>query len=119
MSTSINRRTFLRTTTAATTFVALKGFPSILRAAGANDRLVVGVMGLGRGMAHIQGFLEVPNVEIAYVCDVDERRTAGGVKAVEKKQTARAAKGVRDFRRILEDKSVDILSIAAPNFWHA
>ena len=117
MTTLINRRKFIHSAT-ATSFAAL-GFPSILRAVGANDRLVVGVMGLGRGMAHIEGWLSVPNVEIAYVCDVDERRVAGGIKAVEKKQTSRGVSGVRDFRRILDDKSVDVLSVAAPNFWHS
>jgi predicted dehydrogenase len=120
MNTSMDRRSFLRTTTtAAASFAAVSGFPSILRAAGANDRLAVGVMGLGRGMAHIAGFLAVPNVEIAYVCDVDERRVAEAVKAVQKKQPQREVRGVRDFRRILDEKSVDILSIATPNFWHA
>ncbi len=120
MNTPLSRRDFLRRSAVASASVAaLTSFPSILRAAGANDRLVVGVMGLGRGMAHIEGFLSVPNVEIGYVCDVDERRIAEGIKAVEKRQTSRAVRGVRDFRRILEDRSVDILSIAAPNFWHA
>lgn len=119
MQASLTRRQFLHSSAVAATAVATVGFPSILRAAGANDRLVVGVMGLGRGLAHIEGFLAVPNVEIAYVCDVDEQRVATGIKAVEKKQTGRKVKGVRDFRRILDDPAVDILSIAAPNFWHA
>jgi len=61
----------------------------------------------------------VPNVEIAYVCDVDERRVAEGLRRTEAKQTGASVKGVRDFRRILDDPSVDVLSIAAPNFWHA
>ena len=58
------------------------------------------------------------NVEVAYVCDVDTKRVARGKAEVAKKQ-ATPVKGVTDFRRILEDSSVDALTIAAPNFWHA
>ena len=76
-------------------------------------------MGLnGRGMAHIQGFLAVPNVEIAFVCDVDKRALEKAASQVAKKQ-GKAPKAVHDFRRILDDKEVDVLSIAAPNHWHA
>lgn len=119
MSRSFSRRKFFRASTAATALSLLGGSPALLRAAGANDRLVVAVMGLGRGLAHIESFLSVPNVEIACVCDVDERRVASGIQAVGRRQQGRAAKGVRDFRRILDDPAVDALSIAAPNFWHA
>src|SRR6185503_18472637 len=49
---------------------------------------------------------------------VDERRVAKGVEAVKKRQQSEV-RGVKDVRKILEDKNVDALSIAAPNFWHA
>ena len=75
-------------------------------------------MGLKRGMAHVRGFQAVPDVEIAYVCDVDQTRMAEGINVANAGQAANA-KGVTDFREILDDPSVDILSIAAPNFWHA
>ena len=52
---------------------------------------------------------------VSYVCDGDESRLSRGAKAMTKGR----AKGVSDFRRILEDKQVDAVSIAAPNFWHA
>ena len=75
-------------------------------------------MGLKRGMAHVRGFQAVPDVEIAYVCDIDQNRMAEGVNLANAGQ-ATNAKGVTDFRKILDDPLVDILSIAAPNFWHA
>ena len=81
-------------------------------------KLRVGVMGLKRGLAHIRGFQAVPNVEIAYVCDVDKERAAAGGKLAAEGQE-KPAKVVGDFRRILDDDSVDILSIATPNFWQA
>jgi len=75
-------------------------------------------MGLGRGRAHLTGFRGVPNVEIGYVCDVDRDRLGAGLKQVAERQQ-RPPQAVTDFRRILDDSGVDVLSIAAPNFWHA
>jgi predicted dehydrogenase len=116
---AINRRDFLKQTSILGTGIAVLGGATPLRAAGANDKLLVGVMGCnGRGMAHINGFLSIPNVEIAYVCDVDNRAIAKGIAAVAKKQD-RTPQGVSDFRRVLDDKNVDILTIATPNHWQA
>lgn len=111
---NLTRRRILQTGIAA----ALS--PNIIRAEDANPsgRLRVGVMGLSRGLAHIQSFTKVPNVEIAYVCDVDSERLAAGAALVEK-LSGKKPKAVADFRRILEDKEIDALSIATPNFWHA
>jgi len=75
-------------------------------------------MGLKRGLAHVQSFQNAANVEIAYVCDVDQNRAAEGAALASQGQS-KSPKIVGDFRRILEDSSVDILSIAAPNFWQA
>jgi predicted dehydrogenase len=100
--------------------IASACFPNIIRAEDANPsgRLRVAVMGLSRGLAHIQSFSKVPNVEIAYVCDVDAERLGKGAELVEK-LTGNRPQAVTDFRRILDDKNVDALSIATPNFWHA
>ena len=73
------------------------------------------MIGLSRGVAHVRRFAETSGVDVTYVCDVDEKRIARGTKALK----AGNAKGVTDFRKILEDSEVDVLSIAAPNFWHA
>lgn len=111
----MNRREFIATGLAAA------GSTLILRGAERpSEKLVVGVMGTnGRGMGHISSFLSLPNVEVAYVCDVDQRAVDKAVAAVERRGQARKPIGVVDFRRILDDPDVDILSIAAPNHWHA
>lgn len=113
-----SRRSFLGTTLAAATATATG--PNLLlgQAKGANSRFRVGVMGLGRGRAHIKAYLDVPNAEVAYVCDVDSNRLVTGASTLEGKQE-RMPEKVTDFRRILDDKEVDAISIAAPNFWHA
>lgn len=119
MNSPLNRRRFLRRTTFASAALAVAG-PLVLRGAESpHRRLRVAVMGVnGRGLAHIEGFLAQPDVEIAYVCDVDSRTLSKAIAAVAKKQTT-APKGVADFRTALEDPTVDVLSIAAPNHWHA
>ena len=108
-----NRRKFIKGSAVAG---ALSLAPGSIRAANkASNFMRVGVIGLSRGVAHVRRFAETSGVEVAYVCDVDEKRIARGTKALK----AGDAKGVVDFRRILEDDEVDVLSIAAPNFWHA
>ena len=83
-----------------------------------SGRLRVGVMGLSRGLAHIEAWLKVPNVEIAVVCDVDRRRLDEGLRAVEKAgQKVKPETGL-DFRKFLEGDKIDVLSVAACNFWH-
>ena len=83
-----------------------------------SKRVRVGVMGLKRGMAHVNSYLKIPGVEIAYLCDVDQRRLESAAQHVAKEQETKPQK-VTDFRKILDDSSIDALSIAAPNFWHA
>jgi predicted dehydrogenase len=76
--------------------------------------------GDGRGAELAVGFSSLEGVEVAYVCDVDERNVANAIKSVSTKgKQTRTPKGVRDFRRILEDKEVDALVIAAPAHWNA
>ncbi|QDU94460.1 Gfo/Idh/MocA family protein [Lignipirellula cremea] len=85
----------------------------------ANETIVVGVMGVnGRGRSLARGFSQQPNCEVAYIADVDERAIAGGQAAVDGFQK-RKPEGVADFRKILDDQSVDVLVVAAPNHWHA
>lgn len=116
---TINRRRFLGQGAAAV--AGLAAAPAFLHAAGADKKLVVGVMGLSRGMGHVTACLGLPDVELAYVCDVDERRVAQALATIEKhaKKPAQMPRGVKDFRAILDDKRVDALTIAAPNHWHA
>lgn len=118
MSTQQSRREFVQRTTVFS--FGLAAAPLLARAQTSKspgEKLVVGVMGLSRGLDHARALQQIENVEIAYLCDIDDERVARGQKtfATAEKQP----KGVKDFRRILDDKNVDALFIAAPNFWHA
>jgi predicted dehydrogenase len=119
MNDAVNRRQFLKQTSATTASLAALGSFNILRAGESpNKKLAVAVMGCNaRGMVHIENWLGVPNAEISYICDVDSRALAKGVEAVAKRQQ-RKPKGEKDIRRVLEDKDVDVISIATPNHWH-
>jgi predicted dehydrogenase len=76
-------------------------------------------MGLnGRGSQLAASFANQAGVEIAYVCDCDERVIQKG-SAAAKSQGGRAPQGIKDFRRALDDAAVDALVCAAPNHWHA
>ncbi|HVS14792.1 MAG TPA: Gfo/Idh/MocA family oxidoreductase [Thermoanaerobaculia bacterium] len=96
------------------------GAPAIGSAQGpASDRVRVAVMGIrsrGRGLARELARLE--NVEVATLCDVDERYYGECVKAVEGAGGATPARE-NDVRRVLEDPDLDALVIAAPDHWHA
>jgi predicted dehydrogenase len=112
--TDIDRRDFVKQTTAA-------GLGALLlrtgRSSSPNETVRVAVIGVnGRGTVHAQNFARLPNSEVAYICDVDANVIRKGLDAAKQ---ARAPKVERDFRRILDDTSVDAISIAAPDHWHA
>jgi predicted dehydrogenase len=116
-----NRRGFLKNSArTAAGLAALKGISFITQADkvfGANDRVRVGICGLnGRGNAHIKGYARLSNVEIAALCDIDE--SVLNKRSAELKDKGIQPKTYVDVRKLLEDKSVDAISIATPNHWH-
>ena len=112
-----DRRQFIAITAATGAVLAL---PRRVRAAGANDKIVAAIMGANSRGSDLAGlWTKEPNVEIAYVCDPDERAVAKGIAAVTDGGQAQAPQGVKDFRRALDDASVDVLICAAPDHWHA
>ena len=106
-----NRRTFLKAT--STTTAALVAAPAI-QAQSANEQVIVATIGCGgQGTHHVRSLMGLKDAKLAYVCDVDQQRLA---KASE---LASGAKAVSDFRRILDDKNIDAVTIATPDHWHA
>ena len=113
---TINRRQFVKQSVgAAAAWTAL----SQSRVAGANEKIVVGVMGIGGRSTSLAGmFAARPNVEIAYLYDTGFAALPYARKVVEPAQ-GRPVEFVQDFRRMLKDRAVDAIINATPDHWHA
>jgi predicted dehydrogenase len=108
----MNRRSFLMTPGL---------FPAAGAAswAGANDRARLGIVGVrGRGNDHIKFLSQIASAQVAAVCDVDqtnvERAQASVIKLGQPKPS-----GFADMRRMFDDKSIDAVTVANTNHWHA
>ncbi|HBO43358.1 MAG TPA: gfo/Idh/MocA family oxidoreductase, partial [Planctomycetaceae bacterium] len=123
-----SRRQFLQDTLiAAAAAAAATAGPAVLSHAaqadiaesGPNDKLGIAMIGVhGQGNNHIKEYLKRRDVEIVCVCDVDEKVGQQRVEEIAKRQK-RKPRFVKDIREVCDDQSVDFVSIATPNFWHA
>ena len=113
-----SRRTFLKQTAALGATVAL---PYLVPATafGANDAINVAVAGInGRGQSHIDAYAAMKDCRVTYLVDPDSRLFARKAAAVEKK-TGHKPVCVQDLRKALQDKELDVVSIASCNHWHS
>ncbi|HZY82133.1 MAG TPA: Gfo/Idh/MocA family oxidoreductase [Cyclobacteriaceae bacterium] len=114
----MKRRTFLYNTTMATG--AVFAAPNVFGFKGSpGEKVVVGVMGTnGRGEYLATLYSSLDDVEVGFICDVDDtvlQRTINKIKGL----TGKAPKGYKDVRKMLEEKDLDALVVAAPDHWHA
>ena len=111
--TGIDRRTFLGT--AGVLAVA----SSRAWAYAPSERVRVAVIGVrGRGTELAREFARTQGAEVVALCDVDDATFAKPLKEVEK-ITGKAPRTEKDFRRLLDDKSIDAIAVATPDHWHA
>jgi predicted dehydrogenase len=104
------RRTFL-----SSAGVAALSAATYSRVRGANDRVGIGVIGYGLiAKTHVATFRKLEDAEIVAVSDCHKGRVAEGVEAAGGKATAYA-----NFRKLLDDNSVQAVIIATPDHWHA
>ena len=109
-----NRRTFLQQLAGGAAWIAVSGIAVSRRVRGANDRIRIGLIGAGsRGKEILRAARRCPNVEAVAVADVYARRLD------EAQAIAPEIKTHRDFRRLLDDKSIDAVLIATPQHQHA
>ena len=112
----INRRDFLKVTTAA---AAVGASVFSINASGANERIIVGEMGCGgRGSWLAETFAKRNDVELRYCADPDLRRAEGLARSIER-ITGTRPKVTQDFRHILDDPEVNAMGNATPDHWHA
>jgi predicted dehydrogenase len=108
---SFTRRQFVGAASAVT-FATARGYSQIQ---GAGERIRMGVIGCG-GMAteHMKALVktrETDNLEIVSVCDIFDKRAEAAAKLT-------GGRAVKDYRRLLDDKSIDCVLIATPEHWH-
>ena len=115
MNQTTGRRRFLQLASTAPFLAA----PALAAAKGPSETVVLGILGMGgRGNEHLKFLAGIPGVEVAYVCDVDERR-AGKAADDGGRDGKKTPKAVGDLRRVLDDKAVDAVIVATCNHWHA
>jgi predicted dehydrogenase len=115
----LTRRSFLKNTLATAATVTVAGTKSSGKVLGANDSIRVAVAGInGRGSAHVDAFGKMKGVEIVYLVDPD-RRTYKKRQEQLSKLGRPEAKTATDIRKVLEDKELNVVSIATPNHWHS
>lgn len=118
----VSRRDFVRQTAVAASATLLAGpFIRGARAGepGPNEQVRVGLIGAGgMGCGDLDCFFRNPEVECAVVCDVDDAHLAQGL-AVCAKRERKKPDTVKDFRRVLDRKDVDVVLVATPDHWHA
>jgi len=86
---------------------------------GANNRLLVGVMGVNsRGGALSRSFSRAKDCEVIHISDVDTRAAEKCIANIAQ-ITNKRPKATPDFRKALEDKQLDAIVVAAPDHWHA
>jgi len=119
---AINRREFLGSSAVNAAGMAVGMVGVGLASAGTappSERVRLGIIGVrSQGFELAKTFAALRDAEVAAVCDVDERLLPAAVSAVEESQQRPPSKHV-DFRRLLDDPSLDAVVIAAPDHWHA
>ncbi len=117
---NLTRRTFVKKSSAATAGIIMSGpFLRNSRAASANETVNVAVTGIrSRGKTHYRTLAKIPNVKIVAICDIDQRLIPEAVSEIEK-LTGHKPAVETDFRKMMENKDIDAVTIATPNHWHA
>ncbi len=110
----MKRREFIKQTLQETVVVSTTAL-SAKRILGANDRVIIGLIGCGgRGMDVARLMRAVPGAEYGAVCDVYEPNANAA-----KEWAGPPSRIYKDFRKLLEQKDVDAVHIATPDHWHA
>ncbi len=119
-----SRRRFIQQTALATAGLSLPGYlsanPFLRNLAGvsANDKINVGLIGCkGMGWSNMQAHLKMPEVNCIALADIDQRvldeRTAN-VKEIRGNTPTQ----YKDYRKMLENKDIDVVIIGTPDHWH-
>lgn len=117
--TTLNRRGFLEQSAAGTISTLALGTAAFGQAVAPSERLRVGCIGVGgRAGSLLKMFSAQKDVELRMICDVDTNRLPAAIETV-KTINGREPEAVADFRRIIDNKDLDIVVVGTPDHWHA
>jgi predicted dehydrogenase len=118
-----SRRKFIRTSSAAIAGAGIFGpfasesFAGIKATVAQNDKINVGLIGTkGMGWSDLKSFMKSPEVNIVALCDVDETVMSGRVAELATSNIK--VKTYGDYRKLLENKDIDVVIIGTPDHWH-
>ena len=117
----VNRRKFIKTTTAAGVGLSLMGFPKLV--SGKDDRKVrMALIGVGlRGRNHLHLLLQRPDTEVVAICDIDPEALAKArdmIKNAGKKAAKEFTGSETAYKKMLEEDNIDGVVISTPWLWH-
>src|SRR5437016_3608153 len=110
---TVSRRSFLQATATVGAASAL-ALPASAQVQGANERINIGLIGTGGRCRHLMGALaKVPGTRMAALCDVYEPHVEQARRLADPQATV-----YRDYHRLLDNKDLQAVLIAAPDHWH-
>ena len=117
------RRYFLKSSSLAaaglglTSVVSLEALAKSKRLVSANDKIRIGAIGInGMGWADVTSLMKIPETQVVALCDVDEN-----VLNYRKYELAKSGTQVKiygDYRKMLENKDIDVVVVGTPDHWH-
>jgi predicted dehydrogenase len=125
MGRSISRRQFLATSSVAGVALGMGSIGPAIRnratgAESANAEIRAACIGLrGKGNHHMNGLESVDGVKVVALCDVDSSVLGSRAEQMEKRAGDRKIKQFSDYRKLLQDPNIDLVSIATPNHTHS
>ncbi len=109
----MHRRSFIKNTSVAAAGITILNFPVFGKNAPSN-KVTVAVMGVNsRGAYLAECFAKLPNVEVSYLCDVEEKAIANGLKPFA--TATRKPTILKDIRQLVKKTDFDALIIAPPD----
>ena len=108
----MNRRYFFATAAAGLALTRI-------RAVAANEKVNVGMIGLGgRGRGLLGAYTKLPDVNVTHLCDADQASLERANQIIAKAGYGQP-KTTNDMRHLFDDKTVDAVVISTPDHWHA
>ena len=114
------RRIFLKNTAITTAGLGLvPGFSGAIAGYAPSDRINVGLIGCnGMGFSDLSAFLENKQVECIALCDIDDEVLNRRAADVEKLRGSKPANLYKDWRKLIDNKDIDLVIIGTPDHWH-